>query len=117
MKTTPLAALAVALGLSLMLAGCGKKMADRKFADVATTIYNAIQDNWDHQPGERWVVYYERRIAEACAKNGTSPGDWDKKIRDVKDRQEEFEKILDKDVLNEILKWEADRQAAHEQDS
>jgi hypothetical protein len=117
MKTPLRISLAALLGLSFMLTGCGQKMADKKFAAVATTIYEKIQDNWDHQPGERWVVYYERRIAEACASNSTSMGDWDKKIRDVQANPDEVGKILDKDILTEILKWESDRAAAKAQDS
>ncbi|HEY3296475.1 MAG TPA: hypothetical protein VGL38_13685 [bacterium] len=111
MKTS-LAALTLALSICFVLSGCGKKITDQKFADVAATIYENVQANWDHQSNETWATYYERRIAEACAKNGTSLAEWDQKMKDVKAHPEQFEKVVDKDVLHSLLEWEAQREAA-----
>jgi len=98
----------------VMLCGCAKKMSDQKFADVAGTIYENVQANWDHQASETWATYYERRIAEACAKHGTSLGEWDAKMKDVREHPEKYEKLLDKDVLTALLEWEDQRQSTKE---
>ena len=104
-------ALACAL---LMLAGCGERMSDEKFVAVANTIYENVQRNWDHQSSESWATYYERRIAEACAQNGTSPAAWDEKIREMKEHPEKFAKLLDQEVITALLEWEDQRQATKE---
>jgi hypothetical protein len=110
MRTTPTAILALALLGCVLLTGCGEKMSDQKFSDVANTIYENVQANWDHQSGESWATYYERRIGEACAKHGTSPAAWDKKMAEVKEHPEKFEKVVDKDVLTALLQWEQQRE-------
>lgn len=103
-----------ALCACCLLAGCGTKMSDQKFADVAGTIFDNVQANWDHQSNESWATYYERRIAEACAKHGTSPAAWDMKMKDVKEHPEKFEKVIDKEILDALLEWERQRQATKE---
>ncbi len=111
MRTSALTLAAALLLTGGLLSGCGKKMTDQKFAEVANTIYENVQAGWDHQSNETWATYYERRIAEACAKHGTSPAEWDRKMRDVKEHPEKFENVVDKEILNSLLEWEAQRQA------
>jgi hypothetical protein len=104
--------LAAAIMMLMTLTGCGKKMADEKFAAVAGTIYSNVKTQWDHQASESWATYYERRIAEACAENGTSVVEWNEKMKDVVAHPEKYEKVVEKDVLNSLLQWEEQRQAA-----
>jgi uncharacterized lipoprotein YajG len=108
-KKVILAALVATL---VMLAGCAKKMSDQKFVAVANMIYENVQANWDHQESESWATYYDRRIAEACAKNGTSPREWDDKMEDVKAHPDKYAKLLDKEELSSILEWQGQREAA-----
>jgi hypothetical protein len=104
--------LALALA-ALILAGCGgKKMTDDDFVTVASTIYDNVRANWDHQANESWDNYYDRRIAEACIQYGFKPQAWDKKMNDVLKHPEKFKDKLDAEALEQLIQWQNQRLAA-----
>jgi hypothetical protein len=114
MKISSTAVFTLALCVCFALSGCAKKMTDEKFADTAATNYENVKANWDHPAGESWATYYERRIAEACAKNNTEPAAWYSRMNDMIAHPEKYEKLLQKDVIESLIDWEQQRQATKE---
>lgn len=104
--------LILAIG-ALFVSGCGgKKMTDEDFVTVGTTIYENVRAGWDVQPNEAWDIYYDRRIGEACSTNGFEIKAWDKQMRAVAKHPEKWQDKFEPGVLDQLLKWQADRLVA-----